>query len=131
MQAINFKHLILSSLITYVIGVSFFIASFFVEFLSNPELQANIVLMMAIVPAAVIGARFYLRRNFNANGLQLGLLMFGMAILLDATITVPVFIIPAGGNHLQFFSDPLFWLIGLIYVTSVVGYTKLKRTAIL
>ena len=54
--------------------------------------------------------------------------MFSSAIVLDALITVPVFIIPHGGNHLSFFGDPGFWLIGFEYVTVVAAYWKFKVT---
>jgi hypothetical protein len=53
--------------------------------------------------------------------------MFAVAIMLDATITVPVLIMPYGGNHISFFTDPGFWLTAVEYV-SVVGSTK-KKTA--
>ena len=48
--------------------------------------------------------------------------MFLGAMILDAIITVPLFIIPNGGSHLSFFGDPGFWLIGLEYVSVVAVY---------
>ena len=52
--------------------------------------------------------------------------MFSSAIVLDAIITVPVFIMPNGGNYLSFFGDPGFWLIGFEYVAVVAAYWKIK-----
>ncbi len=122
MKKFNLKRALFSSLIVYVIGITAFLASFFVDFMSNPELQANVVLSIAIVPAAILGARFYYRNLSEANGFSLGIIMFLGAMILDAIITVPLFIIPAGGNHISFFSDPGFWMIAVIYIMTVGIY---------
>ena len=106
----------------YVLGVSAFIGSFMIPIMSDPEKQANIVLSIAIIPAAMIGAHFYYRNGERLNGVLLGVFMFFQTIILDALITVPLFIIPAGGNHLEFFTDPGFWMIGLEYVMAVACY---------
>jgi len=58
---------------------------------------------------------------------MLGVAMFLVAGLLDALITVPVFIIPAGGTYASFFGDPGFWLIGLLYIITVAGYARYRQ----
>ena len=126
MKNINFKHVIISCLVVYVLGILAFIGSYFVPIIEDPDLQANIALMAALIPAAYLGAYLYYRRGNTTHGLVLGSAMFSSAIVLDALITVPVFIIPHGGNHLSFFGDPGFWLIGLEYVAIVATYWKLK-----
>ncbi len=126
MKNLNLKHIILSSLLVYVLGILAFIGSYFVPIMEDSDLQANIVLMAAIIPAAYLGAYLYYLRGNTTHGLVLGSAMFSSAIVLDAIITVPVFIIPNGGNHLTFFGDPGFWLIGLEYVAVVAAYWKLK-----
>jgi len=126
MKNINFKHIIISCLVVYVLGILAFVGSYFVPILEDPDLQANIVLMAAIIPAAYLGAYLYYRRGNKTHGVVLGTLLFSSAIVLDAIITVPVFIIPNGGNHLAFFGEPGFWLIGIEYVAVVAAYWKLK-----
>ena len=60
MQNLNVKSASIASLIAYILGVSAFLGSFFVPIISNPETQANVVLSIAIIPAAMLGARYYL-----------------------------------------------------------------------
>jgi hypothetical protein len=126
MKNLNIMHVMISSMVVYVLGILAFVGSYFVPIMENPELQANIVLMAAIIPAAYFGAYLYYRRGNITHGFVLGSVLFLSAIVLDAIITVPVFIIPHGGNHLTFFGDPGFWLIGFEYVAVVAAYWKLK-----
>ena len=63
MKNLNVKSVSIAGLIAYVLGVSAFLGSFFVPVMSNPETQANLVLAMAIIPAAMLGARFYYRKE--------------------------------------------------------------------
>lgn len=126
MKDLNFTHAVLSSIVVYLIGILAFVGSHFIPVLEDPDLQANIVLMAVIIPAAYLGAILYYRRGHTTHGLILGTAMFTGAILLDAVITVPVFIIPNGGDHFSFFGDPGFWLIGLEYVAVVVAFWQLR-----
>lgn len=127
MKNLHVKNAAISALVIYVLGVSAFIASHFVSVMSDPEAQANLVLMIAIIPAAVFGAFLYYRRGHVTNGILLGAFLFLLTIVLDALITVPLFVIPAGGDHLTFFSDPGFWLIGLEYVLVVTAYWQVHK----
>ena len=120
MKNLSLKHAIISSLVVYLLGILAFVGSYFVPIMEDPDLQANIVLMAAVIPAAYLGAYLYYRRGYTTHGFLLGSTMFSGAIILDAIITVPVFIIPIGGNHLTFFGDPGFWLIGFEYMAVVV-----------
>lgn len=122
----NIKRAILSALIVWVLGVSAYTASFFFDLMENPELQANLVLTIALIPIVFFGARFYYKTGHRTNGFKLGAVMFLIAMALDAMITVPVFIIPEGGNHLTFFTDPGFWLIAVEYIMVVVLYWRLR-----
>ena len=126
MKSINVKHTLISIIVIYLLGITAYVGSFYVPLMEDQELQANLVLMVAIIPAVLWGTHLYYRRGHLTHGLSLGILLFMGAIFLDATITVPVFIIPAGGNHLTFFSDPGFWLIGVEYVAVVVIYAKIR-----
>lgn len=124
MKNINLKHVIISCLVIYGLGIVSFVGSYFVPIMKDPDLQANLVLMAALIPAAYTGAYLYYRRGNTTHGVVLGSVLFLSAIVLDAIITVPVFIIPNGGNHLTFFGDPGFWLIGVEYVVIVAAYWK-------
>ncbi|MEQ8576397.1 MAG: DUF5367 family protein [Fulvivirga sp.] len=126
MKNLNIKRAIVSSIIVYVLLIPVFIGSFYVPIMNDPDLQANLALMMAMLPAAYFAAHIYYREGLKTNGLVLGGFMFLMAIILDAVITVPVFIIPLGGDHLSFFSDISFWLVGLEYIAVIVGYWGFK-----
>ena len=126
MKNLNIKHAAISAVVVYIIGIIAYVGSFFIPILNDPELQANLVLMIAIIPAASLGTHIYYKKGHDTNGFILGSAMFLSAIILDALITVPIFSIPNGGNHLSFFGDPGFWLIGVEYISVVVAYWKFK-----
>ena len=128
MKRLDIPRAMLSAVIAWTIGVTAYVTSFFIPLMSDPEAQANLVLMIALSPAAASGARYYYLKGSAAGGLVLGTFMFMNTIILDATITVPVFIYPAGGNHYTFFRDMGFWLLGLEYVIVVTIYSKLRTT---
>ena len=138
MKNLNLRSVLIAGSIAYILGVSAFLGSFFVPILSDPEAQANLVLSIAIIPAAILGAYFYYRKGFNTNGLIVGVSMFFITMILDALITVPIFVIPAGGDYISFFTDPGFWMIGLEYVLAVFVYwwlfksntSKVKKTVL-
>ena len=122
----NIKRAIFSAAIAWTLGVSAYIGSFFFEWMEDPEFQANLVLTLALIPSAVIGTNFYYKKGQNTNGFILAVVMFSTTIVLDALITVPLFIIPEGGNHLTFFMDPGFWLIAVEYILVVGLYWRLR-----
>ncbi|MEX0288764.1 MAG: DUF5367 family protein [Flavobacteriaceae bacterium] len=127
MKSIHIKSVLVSAVIVWALGVSTFVASYFVPVLSDPDLQANWVLSLALIPSASLGAHIYYRKGHNTNGFVLGVSMFLVAILLDALITVPVLIMPYGGNHLSFFTDPGFWLIAVEYISVVAAYWQIEK----
>ncbi len=116
----DLKRAFLATVIIWILGVSAYVGSFMISILDDADLQANLVLLVALIPSAVLGAKFYYKKATSSNSWTLGLVMFGCTILLDASITVPVFILPEGGSHIDFFTDPGFWFIGAVYV-SVIG----------
>ena len=116
----------ISALIVWVIGITALVASYSIPLMENPDAQASWVLVVALIPATALGAVYYYRMGLQTNGLVLAAYMFGVTILLDACITVPVFIFPEGGNHATFFGDTVFWLIGLEYIGLIVLYAQMK-----
>ena len=122
----NFKRAMLSAAIVWTLGVSFYVGSFLIVLMENPELQANLVLTLAVIPIAIFGAYFYYRKGDKTNGFKLGVFIFLIAMALDALITVPLFIISEGGSHITFFTDPGFWLIAVEYVLAVGLYWRFR-----
>lgn len=127
MKSLKLKQVAISSVVVYIIGITAFVGSYFVTIMDNADQQANFVLMMTIIPAALIGAHIYYRRGYKTNGFLLGTAMFFGAMILDALITVPVFIIPTGGDYMSFFGDLGFWLIAVEYISVVAAYWQIER----
>ena len=52
------------------------------------------------------------------------------AVLLDIVITVPLLIMPNGGNYYDFFIDLGFWLIAveIIFTANLYYFLKVKPT---
>lgn len=130
MNKLNIKRAIFSSLIVWTLGAISFILSYFVEIMDDPHVQANIALSVALIPISLFAAHVYYKKSSEPNGILLGSFMFLIATLLDATITVPIFIAPIGGDHLSFFGDPSFWLIGVEYILVVTAYWKVRKLMI-
>jgi len=79
-----------------------------------------------MIPMAFFCAWLYYKSKDRLNGFLLGLIMVATGIILDMIITVPLFIMPAGGNYLTYFSE--FYLIaGLIEGVFLVGIYDLAR----
>ena len=117
---------ILIAVTIWTLGVLSFTVSFFVPVLDDSQLQANLILFLAIGPIVWFGSWLYYRNGLTTHGLQAGLFFFGMAALLDALVTVPLLVVPQGGSHLTFFSDPGFWAIGLEFVLTTLLYWHVK-----
>lgn len=109
------------AMLVWLLGVSFYLGSYYLAILQNPELQANLVLALAIIPNACFGTYLFYKRS-EMSPLRLSMVFVAIAILLDALITVPVFIIPEGGTYLSFFGNVSFFLIAIEYFLVVVGY---------
>ncbi|RKR13965.1 hypothetical protein CLV91_0034 [Maribacter vaceletii] len=101
---------IVCGILVWILGVSFYLLSFYVPILENPELQSNVVLVLGIVPSACIGTYLFYTKSYIKPH-TLGLTFVIVATLLDIIITVPVFIIPNGGSYFEFFGDPMFYTI--------------------
>lgn len=119
MKTVNIKKASISALVIWGIGVSAFVGSYYFPLMDNADEQANWFLTIALIPAIVLGVYIYNNNGKRTNGLPLAGYMFFLTMLMDALITVPLFIIPAGGDHLSFFADPGFWILGLEYVLLV------------
>ena len=101
---------ILCAILVWFIAVSFYLVSFYIPILENPEQQANITLILGIIPSACLGTYLFYRKGYMKPSV-LALTFIAVASLLDALITVPVFIIPNGGSYSEFFGDLMFYTI--------------------
>ncbi len=108
------------------LGVAAFISSFFIPVMENPEEQANRVLFFAVMPLVWLGSQLYYKSGAKTKGVWVGLTFLGVAVLLDALITVPFLVIPNGGSHLEFFTDPGFWIIALLFLSIPIAYWYIK-----
>lgn len=125
------KKLVLITMIgisIWIIGVSMFLLSHYIPILKNPELQANLILMLAVIPLVWFGTKTYCQKYNNPNGFLLGLSFFTIAACLDALITVPYLVIPNGGSYKDFFTDLGFWLIGFEFILSATVYKILNKS---
>ncbi len=111
------------ALLVWILGVSFYLSSFYVPILENPELQANIVIAWAIVPSACVGTYLFYKKG-QMKPAALALTFVAIAVLLDASITVPAFVIPAGGSYSEFFTDPMFYTIVVEFYFIVLLFGK-------
>ena len=114
--------------VVWTLAIVGYTTSYFIPVMEDVELQSNIVLMVILVPVVIIGAKYYYKNGNTTNGLKVGIGMFITAGILDAIITVPFLIMPYGGTHYSFFTDPFFWVIAAIYVGTVTIYSKFKST---
>ncbi len=123
---------ILCAFLVWTLGVSFYLLSFHVPILDDPEKQGNIILALAIIPSTCLGTySFYSKGQMKPSLLALTFVI--VAAILDALITVPVFIIPYGGSYSEFFQDPMFYIIVVEFYCIVLFYgnhlTKTLKTS--
>lgn len=114
---------IIYALLAWVIGVSFYLVSFYLPVLKNAEMQANITLAFSIFPAAYLSTTLFYR-NGSIKPISLAIRFVLTATLLDTLFTVPIFVIPAGGSYQSFFSNPSFYLIAAEYFLITILFSK-------
>jgi len=113
-------------LLIWIIGVSLYALSFYVQILENAEQQANIWLSIVIIPVVWFGAKLYYKNSVNTHGIWVGLVFFIISAVLDALITVPFTVLPYGGTYSDFFIDFGFWFIGLEFIATTTLYWYIK-----
>ena len=106
----------------WFIAVTFYAISYHVPFLENLDQQANIVLFIIVMPLVWLGCYYYYKQDKTTHGYKIGQVMLLTAVILDASITVPVFVIPNGGSHYSFFTSINFWIIALEFIATAVLY---------
>nr|WP_299344639.1 DUF5367 family protein [Allomuricauda sp.] len=117
---------VLIGAVIWILGVSFYSLSFFINLMEDAQQQANLVLFITVMPLVWMGSKLYYGKNQNTHGYVVGQTFFLVAATLDALITVPLLVIPNGGSHYEFFTDSGFWLIGLEFITTAMVYWYAK-----
>ncbi|WP_299436483.1 DUF5367 family protein [uncultured Aquimarina sp.] len=113
---------ILLGIAIWIIGILFYSISYSVFILENPDIQANIVLFVVVMPLVWFGCHFYYKKDNKTHGLKVGQTLLLTAVALDALITVPFFVIPNGGNHYSFFTSLGFWIIAFEFLVVAALY---------
>ncbi|QOG01332.1 DUF5367 family protein [Flavobacterium sp. MDT1-60] len=95
------------------VSISFYLLEHIPVIKDSFVVQAFIV-MICISFYAFLGAQFYYKNGHQTNGMIVGLIMSGTALLLDIFITIPFVEIPNGRSYQSFFSSPVLWILVLI-----------------
>ena len=106
----------------WAIGVVSYSLSFFFLIMKNPEQQANTVLFLVVMPLVWLGSALYYKNGSTTHGYKVGLTFLLVAAALDALITVPLFMVPQGVGHLEFFTSIGFWVIALEFILVALLY---------
>ncbi len=106
----------------WFLAVCSYTLSYQFRILEDPDQQANMILFTAVMPLVWLGSYIYYKKGSTTHGYLVGQLFLIVAAFLDAIITVPLFIIPNGGNHYTFFTDFGFWIIALELIGVAVMY---------
>ena len=120
---------IVYGVLVWIIGVSFYLLSFYLPVLENSELQSNIVLAFAIIPCASLGTYLFYKKSYRKPSI-LALIFIAVSIILDSLITVPLFIIPDGGSYGTFFGDPMFYIlvVEFYFIVLYFGNYLIRKT---
>lgn len=118
---------ILLGIAIWIIAILFYLISYAIPILENPDTQANIVLFVVVMPLVWCGCYFYYKKDNKTHGLKVGQTLLLTAVVLDALITVPFFVMPNGGNHYSFFTSMGFWIIAFEFplVASLYWYARM------
>ena len=122
---------IVCGILVWVLGVSFYLLSFYLPVLENSELQSNIVLAVAIIPCGSLGTYLFYKKSYRKSSI-LALIFIAVSIVLDSLITVPLFIIPDGGSFSTFFGEPMFYIlvVEFYFIVQYFGNYLIKRDKI-
>ncbi len=123
------KRAILIGIAIWFLAVCAFTLSFYIPLMEDYELQANLFVGLALIPLTWFGANLYYRVEQKSQGIKVGLAMLLTGVILDAAVTVPFLVIPAGGSYYQFFTDISFWIIAIVYLSVVSLYHMIRVKA--
>lgn len=110
----------------WFLGVGAFLLSYSIPVMDNADQQGNLVLFLLVGPLVWFGSRIYYKTGSKTHGYLVGQTFLLTAAFLDALLTVPLLIIPAGGSHFEFFTDPGFWIIALEFLAVATAYYYIR-----
>lgn len=95
--------------------------------LKLPNLTSWIIHYVVLIPMILLVASLYYKKRDKVNGFLLGIIFLIVGIVLDMIVTVPLFIIPQGGNYMTYYSN-IYMLIGFVETVVLAGvYDTLIR----
>lgn len=109
----------------WILGIVSFVLSSSVSILTDPELQGNLALSIALIPIVSGGTKLYFKRFPKASPFLVGLIFFATVFALDALFTVPLLMQPHGIGHADFFLTIPFWLIAIELYAIVIITQKI------
>ena len=117
---------ILLGIAIWLIAILFYSISYVIPILEDLDTQADVVLFVVVMPLVWFACSFYYKKDTKTHGLKVGQTLLLTAVALDALITVPLFVIPNGGNYYSFFTSMGFWIIALefLLVASLYWYAR-------
>ncbi|WP_296386413.1 DUF5367 family protein [Winogradskyella sp.] len=120
------KRAIILGTIIWSIGILLYSISYYIPILENADAQANLALFVAVMPLVWFGSKFYYKKDRQTHGYLVGQTFLLIAVILDALITVPFFIIPEGGSYYSFFTGFGFWIIAseFLVISTLYWYTS-------
>lgn len=119
----KFLHSSLSGVLLWILIFATFTFMSHIPTLQDSETLQYMILFLIIAPLVIASMRFYPFKNVLENRMLKGFVMISVCTGLDAIITVPYVIIPQyGGSYIEFFTNPLFVLTGLIIMIVVYFY---------
>lgn len=122
----NYLRAIASGLfVWFCVSISFYILEN-ILIIKDSFFAQTFIIMVCISIYAFLGAQFYYKKGYQTNGMLLGIVLSGTALLLDIFITVPFVEIPNGRSYHSFFSSPILWILVLITVFTVYFYWRRK-----
>lgn len=120
------KRAIIIGIAIWVIAVLFYSISYYVPILKDADNQANVVLFIVVMPLVWLGCSYFYKKGNRSHGFKVGQTMLLTAVALDALITVPLFVMPNGGNHFSFFTSLGFWIIAFEFLIVATLYWYIK-----
>lgn len=118
------RGLLVAVLIWVLIFIEISIAMIGLKLSSN---STWIVHYIFLIPIVFFCTGLYYRKKDKTKGFFLGLYFLVIGIMLDILVTVPMFIIPQGGNYITYFSN-LYMLAGFVEsVVLVTVYDIIRR----
>ena len=81
---------------------------------------------IVLIPIVIFGASYYYKSKDKVNGFLLGTVMLVTGLVLDAIITVPLFVGPQGVTYSEFFFS-LLMLIGYAEFLLISGFYWMKK----